>query len=53
VILSGKRELHCVERALSAGASGYILKGDPYELESALRQVLSGRQYLSPRLPVR
>lgn len=52
VILSGHREGHYVEQALSAGASGYILKGDPYELEHAIRNVLDGERYLSPRLRI-
>jgi DNA-binding NarL/FixJ family response regulator len=52
VILSGHREGHYVEQALAAGASGYILKGDPYELEGAIRHVLDGGVYLSPGLRI-
>jgi len=41
-----------VERMLSAGASGYVLKGsDPDELVRAARKVLAGERYLSLALP--
>lgn len=50
VVLSGHREPVYVERALAAGAAGYVLKGDARELAVALRTVASGQQYLSPTL---
>jgi DNA-binding NarL/FixJ family response regulator len=50
VILSGHSEKSYVERAFEAGAEGYILKGDPYELEEAIEQVLDGKRYTSPAL---
>jgi DNA-binding NarL/FixJ family response regulator len=50
VILSGHGEKSYVERAFEAGAEGYILKGDPYELEEAIEQVLDGKRYTSPAL---
>jgi len=38
-------------RALQAGAAGYVLKdGAPVELELAMRSVLNGERYLSPRI---
>jgi len=38
-----------VRRALEAGADGYILKdANYYQLETAIRSVLSGKPYLSP-----
>jgi DNA-binding NarL/FixJ family response regulator len=41
-----------VQQALDAGADGYLLKDFVLsELEQALRTVLAGNTYLSPRLP--
>ncbi len=38
-------------RALQSGAAGYVLKnGAPVELELAMRSVLGGERYLSPRI---
>jgi len=50
LILSGHNERTYVERALAAGAQGYLLKGEPGEIENAIEQVLSGGQYLSASL---
>lgn len=50
LILSGHNEKTYVERALAAGAQGYLLKGEPAEIENAIAQVLSGEQYLSASL---
>lgn len=50
VILSGHGERTYVERALSCGAQGYVLKGCPRELAPAIRQVLGGDIYVSPAL---
>lgn len=50
LILSGHNEKSYVERALAAGAQGYLLKGEPGEIENAIAQVLSGEQYLSASL---
>lgn len=50
LILSGHNEKSYVERALAAGAQGYLLKGEPGEIENAITQVLSGEQYLSASL---
>ena len=50
LILSGHNEKSYVERALAAGARGYLLKGEPAEIENAIAQVLSGEQYLSASL---
>jgi len=50
VVLSGHGEASYVHRALKAGAQGYILKGDPYELQGAIEQVLRGERYTSPAL---
>lgn len=52
LILSIHDELHYVEEALEAGASGYVLKDDaPEALRPALQQVLAGGRYLSAGLP--
>lgn len=50
VIYSGHGETAYIERAMRAGARGYILKGNPDELADALRQVLGGETYLSEAL---
>lgn len=50
LILSTYQQPHYVRRALEAGALGYVLKGDPMELEKAIQKVLAGNIYLSPQL---
>lgn len=47
VMLSGHGERSHVDHALTAGARGYILKGDTDELAGALRKVIQGERYLS------
>jgi DNA-binding NarL/FixJ family response regulator len=49
-IVSGHSATGYVEQALAAGADGYILKGDPDELERGIRTVLSGERFVSSRL---
>ena len=51
LILSMHDESLYAERALRAGAGGYITKGQrPIELISAIRQVLAGRTYVSEKV---
>jgi DNA-binding NarL/FixJ family response regulator len=50
VMLSGHGEQNYVRRSLAAGASGFILKGNPDELPIALRAVLDGEIYVSDGL---
>ena len=50
LIYSGHRERTYVDQALEAGTQGYVLKGDPAELEGAIARVLNGEMYLSPDL---
>ena len=47
LMLSGHGETTHVERALAAGARGYVWKGDPSELGVALQRVLEGETYIS------
>lgn len=47
LVLSGHSGDAYVRRALEAGARGYVLKGDPSELMTALQQVLDGDVYLA------
>lgn len=49
-ILSGHGERHYAEQAMTAGAQGYILKGNPDELPPAIRQMIRGDRYLSSAL---
>ena len=53
LILSGHNETSYVERALAAGAQGYLLKGEPSEIRTAIDRVLAGERYLSAGLPDR
>jgi DNA-binding NarL/FixJ family response regulator len=49
LILTMHPDATMAQEALSAGASGYLLKSSPgSELKAALREVLLGRTYLSP-----
>lgn len=51
LILTVHQETIYAVRALKAGAHGYILKGDSgEEILNALRRVLAGELYLSPRI---
>ena len=51
LIFSSQNEFHQAERAMQAGANGYIMKQEsgPTVL-SAIRQVLDGKMYVSPEL---
>jgi DNA-binding NarL/FixJ family response regulator len=44
---SGHGEASYVDQALQAGAWGYVLKGNPDELLTAIRHVICGEKYLS------
>ena len=51
LVLSMHHETQYAERALRAGASGYIMKqAPPQELVTAIRQALRGEVYLSPAM---
>ncbi len=47
LMLSGHQEAIHIQRALAAGARGYIIKGNSDELAPAIQQVLAGDIYLS------
>ena len=47
IVVSGHRREAYADQALSAGAKGYILKGDPREFQDGIRQVLDGGTYVS------
>jgi len=47
LMLSGHQDETYVKRALAAGASGYLEKGNPGEIAIAIAQVLAGEIYLS------
>ena len=46
-ILSGHTDTVYADRALVAGAKGYILKGDPMAIMEGIRCVLDGQTYVS------
>jgi DNA-binding NarL/FixJ family response regulator len=50
VILSGHADRSHVGRAFAAGARGYLLKGGPQEVATAIRRVVAGEIYLSESL---
>ena len=50
LMLSGHEERAYVDRALDAGAQGYVLKGKSEEIPEAIEHVLNGRTYLSAAL---
>jgi len=50
LILSGHNEIDYVRRALTAGARGYIIKGNPLSIVAAIKRVLAGEIYLSEEL---
>ncbi len=51
LVLSSFDETYYADRALRAGAMGYVMKGTPPEqILGALRTMLSGRRYLSDRM---
>ncbi len=43
LMLSGHREAAYVKRAREAGASGYVLKGDPHKLTQAIQNMRTGK----------
>ncbi|MFC7327933.1 response regulator [Marinactinospora rubrisoli] len=54
IMLTTFSEDEYIARALSGGASGFLLKtGDPQELLAGLRAVTEGAAYLSPRIAKR
>ncbi|MEO1129781.1 MAG: response regulator transcription factor [Planctomycetota bacterium] len=54
LFLSAYMTDHYIERALDAGASGYLTKGEPARsLLAALRALMDGRTYFSPEIQSR
>ena len=53
LVVSGHDEVIHAERALRAGARGYVMKGDPPVIVDAIRCVLGGEVYLSERARAR
>lgn len=50
IVLSRHDDVSRVQKALTAGAQGYLLKHDTYQLSKAIDSVLAGKVYLSPEL---
>lgn len=50
LMLSGHALAHYVDRALRAGARGYVLKDNSREIVNSIRHVLRGEIYVSPEL---
>ena len=49
-ILTGDRSPIFVRQALEVGANGYVLKGDPMEIERGIEAIVAGKCYVSPEL---
>ena len=49
-ILTGERSPVFVRQALEVGANGYVLKGDPMEIERGIEAIVAGKRYVSPDL---
>lgn len=47
LILSGHAEMTHIRRALGVGARGYVLKGNPAEIVTAIQTISGGDTYLS------
>lgn len=50
LMISGSTAPHYVSRSLSAGANGYVLKDDIYDVIDGIHYVLNGGTYLSKPL---
>ena len=50
LILSGHSSRNYVRQAFEAGANGYVLKGDPMEIERGIRAAHLGERYVSQGL---
>ncbi len=54
VMLTSADDAYLVDAALSAGARGYIVKGEPAPvIAAAIRDAVSGRSYIAPSLAAR
>ena len=52
VLVYSQHEARFADMAFSVGAAGYVMKQEaPERLIDAIREVLAGRKYVSPRLP--
>ena len=49
-IYSGHDEPDYAMQALRAGANGYIVKGDPFDMIRGVRQIIAGEVYVSKRV---
>jgi DNA-binding NarL/FixJ family response regulator len=47
IIVSGHHEPGYIKRAFAEGARGYVAKGNPMEIRTAIEQVLAGKIYLN------
>jgi DNA-binding NarL/FixJ family response regulator len=51
IALSAQSDQRSTQEMLRAGASGYVVKGNPYdELAAAIKSVITGKVYLSPNV---
>jgi DNA-binding NarL/FixJ family response regulator len=53
IVVTGARDAFAARDAVAAGALGYVLKAQPAkEIREAVRSVMLGRRYLSPRVEI-
>lgn len=50
VVCSGHDERKYASQALEAGARGYIVKGNPFDMIAGMRQIVAGEIFLSARV---
>lgn len=50
LMVSGHQETTYFDRAIAAGAQGYVVKGNPDDLQEGVNNVLAGQNYVSPSL---
>ena len=51
LVVSGHNQTEVVNRALKAGAQGYVIKGNAQHIVEGVKAVLRGERFLSDNLP--
>lgn len=51
LVVSGHNQTEVINRALKAGAQGYVIKGNAQHIVEGVKAVLRGERFLSDNLP--
>lgn len=51
LVVSGHNQTEVINRALTAGAQGYVIKGNAQHIVEGVKAVLRGERFLSDNLP--